>query len=338
MNRWGRRVVAVLLSAVLVPAVAWCAAALWFDGPEPRWQAGLLAAGFPLGCLAIAVALRSPRRAAFAVVFAVLVVTAWWIRIPPSNDRDWQRDVALLPTAELSGSRLTVHNVRNFDYRSETDYTERWETRSYDLDTLQGIDIFLCYWGPTLIAHTIVSWEFADGSHLAASIETRKETGESYSAVRGFFRQFEIYYVLADERDVVRLRTNHRGERVFLYRMEATPAQARALLMEYVKEINGLAVKPRWYNALTNSCTTAIRHHARRIHAAKPWDWRILANGLADRMSYERGSIDTSLPFEELRRRSEVTERARAAGRAADFSRRIRIGIPGGRSTETSWK
>ncbi len=338
MKKWGRRVAAVLLSTVLVPAVAWCAAALWFDGPASRWQAGLLAAGFPAACLAIAAGLRPPRRAAFAVVFAVLVVAAWWIRIPPSNDRDWQRDVALPPTAELSGSRLTVHNVRNFDYRSETDFAERWETRSYDLDTLQGIDIFLCYWGPTLIAHTIVSWEFADGSHLAASIETRKEVGEGYSAVRGFFRQFEIYYVLADERDVVRLRTNHRGERLFLYRMKASPAQARALLVEYVKEINGLAVKPRWYNALTNSCTTAIRHHARRIQAAKPWDWRILANGHADRMSYERGSIDTSLPFEELRRRSEVTERARAAGQAPDFSRRIRFGLPGGHSTETSWK
>ncbi|MBP2675844.1 MAG: hypothetical protein H6Q84_2684 [Deltaproteobacteria bacterium] len=329
MGKWRRRAVAALIAPVLILAVAWCAGALWFDGPASRWQAGLLAAGFLLACLAIAAGLRPPRRAAFAVAFAVLFVAAWWIRIPPSNDRDWQRDVALLPTAELSGSRLTVHNVRNFDYRSETDYIERWETRSYDLDALQGIDIFLCYWGPTLIAHTIVSWEFADGSRLAASIETRKEAGESYSAVRGFFRQFEIYYVLADERDVVRLRTNHRGERVFLYRMKATPTQARALLLEYVAEINGLARRPRWYNALTNSCTTAIRHHAQRIQAANPWDWRILANGLADRMSYERGSIDTSLPFEELRRRSEVTERARAAGQAPDFSRRIRVGLPG---------
>lgn len=328
-GRTGRRVAAALAVIVLALAVAWCAAALWVDGPAPRLAAGLLAAGFPLACLALAVWLRPPRRAVLAVGLAVLAVAAWWLRIPPGNDRNWQRDVARPPTADVSGSRLTVHNVRNFDYRSETDYAERWETRSYDLDALRGLDVFLCYWGPTLIAHTIVSWDFADGGRLAASIETRKEVGESYSAVRGFFRQFEIYYVLADERDVVRLRTNHRGERVFLYRMKISASQARALLLEYVKEVNGLALRPRWYNALSNSCTTAIRHHARRIHAAKPWDWRILANGLADRLSYERGTIDTSLPFEEMRRRSEVTERARAADQAPDFSRRIRLGLPG---------
>ena len=329
MGRIGGWLAAILLAPALFLGVAWCAAALWFDGPASRWPAGLLSAGFVLGCLALGVRLRPPRRAAFAVILAVLGVAIWWLRIPPSNDRDWQPDVSRLATAAVSGNRLTVHNVRNFEYRSETDYTERWETRSYDLDSLRGLDIFLCYWGPTLIAHTIVSWDFADGGRLAASIETRKEVGESYSAVRGFFRQFEIYYVLADERDVVRLRTNHRGERLFLYRIKGTPSQARALLLEYVKEINGLAIRPRWYNALTNSCTTAIRHHARRIHAAHPWNWRILANGLADRMSYERGSIDTSLPFEEMRRRSEVTERARAADQAPDFSRRIRLGLPG---------
>ena len=162
------------------------------------------------------------------------------------------------------------------------------------------------------------------------SIETRKEKGESYSALRGFFRQFEVYYVVADERDVARLRTNYRGETLFLYRMKTKPAGARALLVDYFKEINDLARRPRWYNALTYNCTTAIRFHARRIHAAFPWDWRLLANGLADELSYERGSIDTSLPFAELRRRSDITQKAKAAGHDPEFSRRIREGLPGG--------
>jgi hypothetical protein len=262
---------------------------------------------------------------------AFLAVWVWWLLIPPSNNRNWLRDVAQLPTATLEGNRLTVHNIRNFDYRTETDYTEHWDTRTYDLDKLEGIDLFLCYWGPTLIAHTIMSWEFADGSHLAASIETRKEVGEEYSAVKGFFRQFEVYYVIADERDVVRLRTNYRvpGEQVFLYRLKVKPGRARAALLDYVAEINDLARKPRWYNALIYNCTTAIRHHAKRIGASNPFDYRILANGLGDQMLYERGSIDTSLPFEELRKRSDITEKAKAADQDPAFSSRIREGLPG---------
>jgi hypothetical protein len=229
----------------------------------------------------------------------------------------------------MSGNRVTIENVRNFDYRTETDYTERWETRTYDLDGLQGVDMFLAFWGPTLIAHTITSWEFADGQHLAVSIETRKEKGESYSALLGFFRHYELYYVVADERDVVRLRTNYRGEQVYLYRLRMPVHQARAVLLDYLKEINRLADRPVWYNALTHNCTTTIRTHAQQVAAGRPWDWRILANGRLDELGYERGQIDTSLPFSELKARSDITEKARAADAAADFSRRIREGLPG---------
>lgn len=330
-RRMGRIALTALLAPVLFLAVAWCAAALWFDGPATRWLAGSLAAGFTLASLGVGVGLRPPRRAILAVLLAVLAVVVWWLRIPPSNDRNWQADVARLATATIEGNRLTVHNVRNFDYRSETDFTERWETCTYDLDGLKGVDIFLCYWGPTLIAHTIASWEFADGPPLAVSIETRKEVGESYSALRGFFRQFEIYYVVADERDVVRLRTNYRGETVYLYRMKVTPAEARALLLDYFAEINDLAREPRWYNALTHNCTTAIRYHADRVHAARPWDWRILVNGYADRMAYDNDRIDTNLPFDELRRLSDVTEKAKGADQDTAFYERIRTGLPGER-------
>jgi hypothetical protein len=237
--------------------------------------------------------------------------------------------VARTPTAERHGSLVTERDVRNYDYRTETDFTERWDLRRYDLDRVAGLDLFVSYWGPTLYAHTILSWDFEGSPPLAASIETRKEKGESYSAVLGFFRQFELYYVVADERDLVRLRTNYRGETVFLYRMKASPAMARLMLADYFKEINELARKPRWYNALSHNCTTAIRYHAKRVHEARPFDWRILANGYADQMSYERGSIDTSLPFEALRRRSNITEKAKAADRDPAYSSRIREGLPG---------
>ena len=289
----------------------------------------MVAAVFVIGCLALLAVLRPFSRALLPVLGLLLVVVAWWSQIPPRNDRDWYPDVARPPRATIAGNRLTIENVRNFDYRTETEYTERWETRTYDLDHLRGLDLYLSYWGPTLIAHTVLSWEFDDGPPVAVSIETRKEKGESYSALRGFFRQYELYYVVADERDAIRLRTNYRGERVYLYRMRMPPEDARAVLLDYLKEVNRLAERPRWYNALTHNCTTTIRHHAQHVGKSRPWDWRILVNGRIDELGYENGRLDTSLPFPELRKRSDITEKAKAADAAPDFSMRIREGLPG---------
>jgi len=309
--------------------MAWGAAALWFDGPEQRWLAGLLAGAFALGAVAVLALLRPFKTAVVAVLAAFVLVLAWWLNMPPSNEGDWQADVAQLPSANFDGDIVTIRNVRNFDYRSETDYAPRWETRSYDLGKLRGVDMFLSYWGPTLIAHTIMSWEFADGRHLAVSIETRKKKGQEYSAVLGFFRQYEIYYVVADERDVVGLRAAFRGENLFLYRTTTSAAQARAVLLDYLREINRLAAKPEWYNALVHNCTTTIRHHALEAGIGRSLDWRLFANGHIDELGYERGQVDTSLPFAELRQRSDITAKAKAAYGGPDFSSSIRVGLPG---------
>ena len=318
----------VVLAPFVLAGVAWAAAALWFDGPVSRPLAGVLAALFGLGCVVLFVAVRPAGRAALLVAAGVAAVAVWWLRIPPSNQRDWLPDVARPAEAHFDGSRVTIENVRNFAYRSDTDYDEHWETRTYDLDRLKGIDLFLSFWGPTLIAHTIVSWEFEDAPPLAISIETRKEKGEEYSAVRGFFRQFELYYVVADERDVVGVRTNHRGEHVFLYRVRMTREQARELLVDYLEEVERLAHHPRWYNAFSQNCTTTIRMHLRNVGLAQALNWRLFANGRLDELMYERGTIDTSLPLAELRRRSEITERAKAADSSPDFAERIRVGLP----------
>ena len=319
----------LLFAPALLAGVAWAAAAIWFDGPSSRALAGTLAGGLALGSAVLYVAVRPAWRAALLVAAAITAVAVWWLGIPPSNDRDWQPDVARPAEVQFDGSRVTIENVRNFTYRSETDYDERWETRSYDLDRLKGVDLFLSFWGPTLIAHTIVSWEFEDAPPLAISIETRKEKGEEYSALRGFFRQFELYYVVADEREVVGLRTNQRGEHVFLYRVRMPLDRARAVLVDYLEEVEHLARHPRWYNAFTHNCTTTIRMHLQNVGLARAFNWRLLANGHLDELMYQRGTIDTSLPLPELRRRSEITEKAKAAGAAADFSRRIREGLPG---------
>jgi len=319
----------ILLAPFLLASILWACAALWFDGAASRPAAGALAAGFALASLGILGRLRPLRRALFAYTVLFLAVLGWWRAIDPSNDRDWQPDVAHPPVATFDGDLVTIANIRNFDYRSERDFDERWETRTFDLTELRGANFFLSYWGSPLIAHTIVSWEFASGPPLAVSIETRKEAGESYSALRGFFRQFELYYVVSDERDVIRLRTNYRGEEVYLYRLTTPPERARAVLLDYLAEINRLARNPKWYNAATHNCTTTIRHHVQHVAPANPWDWRILVNGHIDELGYERGTVDTSLPFDELRRKSEISERAKAADRDADFSARIREGLPG---------
>ena len=323
-----------LRDLVIVPlillATLWAGAALWFDGAESQLLAGALAAGFVASAIGVLVWLRpfSSGLAGFTGLF--LAVLVWWFAQMPSNTRNWQSDVARLPVATFAGDRVTIRNVRNFDYQSETAYTEAWEERSYDLSQLIGVDIFLSYWGSPWIAHTVMSWTFADGQHLAISIETRKEEGEEYSAVLGFFRQFEVYYVVADEQDLIGLRTNYRDEDVYLYHLNIPLDTARAILVDYLEEINGLARTPKWYNAMTHNCTTSIHQHFQHVAAGKPFDWRILANGRIDELGYSRGTIDTSLPFAELRKRSAISEKAQAMPAGADYSAWIRVGLPGG--------
>ena len=323
-----RVIVMVVLFAIVVAGIAWGALAIWFDGPPSRAVAGTMAGGLTLSSTLLAALVRPLRRGLVAALLPLVAVAVWWASIPPSNMRGWSPDVARTARAAFNGSSVTIQNVRDFKYKSETDYEQRWETRTYNLDRIRGVDLFLSFWGPTQIAHTIVSWEFDDDQYLAISIETRKEKGESYSAVRGFFRQYELYYVVADERDLVGLRTNYRGEQVYLYRIRVPASQARVLLVDYLNEVNRLVDHPRWYNALTQNCTTAIRGHAQNAGAGGRLDWRLLANGYLDQLLYERGQINTDLPFAGLRARSNITERAKAAGDSPDFSARIRQGLP----------
>jgi hypothetical protein len=261
-----------------------------------------------------------------------LLVLLWWLTLAPSNDRNWQPDVAELASAEINGSKIVIHNIRNADYRTELDYTPHWETREYDLNDLRGIDLFVTYWGSPWIAHPIVSFDFGNGKHLAISVETRKEVGEEYSALLGFFRQYELVYVLADERDLIRLRTNYRvGETVYLYRTVATPETARAVLLGYLATVNELAQAPVWYNAITSNCTTGIRIHTAGVAGTTPaeWDWRLLLNGKADEYAYEHGRLAGGLPFDALKSQAVINDVARPADQAADFSRIIRINRAG---------
>jgi len=280
-----------------------------------------------LGCIFL------PRSTIWKITFFSSVfglVLAWWLALPPSNDRDWQPDVAKLPSATIMGSTVTIHNIRNCDYRSESDYAVRHYDRTFNLESLRSMDLFLVDWGFPHLAHTMLSFGFDNDQYICISIETRREKGERFSAVKGFFKQYELIYVVADERDVVRLRTNYRtGEDVYLYRLKASPELIRLIFMDYLHTVNKLREKPEWYNALTVNCTTAIWKHIVPYYPKAKFDWRILASGHVDEMVYELGAVDQTLPFQELRRRSRINEHSKAADRDPAFSKIIRHGLPG---------
>ena len=262
-------------------------------------------------------------------VAGFLIVLTWWFSLQPSNNRDWLPDSTVLPFAEINGNQINIHNIRNCDYRTETDYDVHYYDKTFHLDQLRAVDLYLVTWGSPDIAHTMVSFGFTNGDHVCFSIETRKEKGEEYSALKGFFRQFELTYVIADERDMVRLRTNYRvGEEVCLYRLQATPEQGRQLFLDYLRRVNELHERAEWYNALTDNCTTAIRTQRAATDRA-PWDWRMLLNGHLDELLYERGAIVTNLPFAELKKMSNINARAKRADQSADFSEQIRQNLPG---------
>jgi hypothetical protein len=313
-----------LLGIAILIGVAWASGALYYDGPAKI--CGLL----PIVVAAAILALIRPwlrKLAALGVGFAL--VLAWWLTLKPTNEAQWQPDVAQLAWADIHGDEVTLHNVRNCDYRTESDYTPRWETRTVHISQITGGDLAIDYWGSPWMAHPIVSFQFADTPPVCFSIETRKKTGQSYSAIGGLYRQDELIYTVADERDVIRLRTNYRHEDIYLYRTTATPKAAQERFREYLRSLNEIHDHPRWYNAITTNCTTTIRDQ----HPANeriPWDWRILLNGKMDELMFKDGSIVTAgLPFAELKARALINTAAQAANDAPDFSRRIRQDRPG---------
>jgi len=329
IRRLLRLVSCLFLSLLLLFLALWSVGAIYYSNLPAPWMRTAGAVAFALGTIVLFVRLK-PRRRAWPIFLAVFfIIVIWFLLIPPSNARDWQPDVAVLPYADIQDHLVTVHNIRNCDYRTETDYTVRYYDKTFDLDKLRTADLFMVYWGSPYMAHTMVSFGFEGGDYICFSIETRKERGEGYSAIKGLFRQFELTYVVADERDLVRLRTNYRqGEDVYLYRLRGTPEQARKLFLDYLRRLNSLHERPEWYNAVTDNCTTGIRTQRAAADRA-PWDWRMLVNGFGNELLYERGRIDTNLPVAELKRRSLINDKAQAADQNPDFSARIREGLPG---------
>jgi hypothetical protein len=269
----------------------------------------------------------------------MLGLLIWWGTIDPQSDREWAADVARLVAIESDKHQPDVvhlRNVRNFTWRSDSDFTPRWEDRSYDLSQLASVDVALSYWMGPAIAHTLVSFGFTDGQHVVFSIEIRKEQHEQFDALAGFFKQYEMALVAADERDILAVRTNVRGEQVHLYQVNITQDSMRDLFMAYARQASQLAFAPRFYNTLTANCTTIVWQLARRIGQALPTDWRLLASGYLPEYLRDVGGLASMQPLELLRAQGNITQRAQTwqapahgtdAERSADFSRHIRQGM-----------
>lgn len=314
---------------LFIAITGWGTLALYYGGSDADVLRSALAVAYVLVGLGALVGLAfSWRRWAALVLLACFgAVLGWWSSLQPSNDRAWQPEVAVPAYATVDGDLVRFHNIRDFDYRSENDFTAHYYDRTFDLRKLDSVDLIASYWMGPAIAHLIVSFGFQGGKYLAISIEARKERGEGYSSIKGFFRHYELFYVVADERDVIRLRTSFRRnppEQVYLFHVRGPIASARRLFLAYVRKINELRKKPEFYNSPTTNCANEIWLLARVNPGRARYSWKILLSGYVPEYLYERGMLDTRVPFPELMRRSHINARARAADDAKDFSRLIR--------------
>jgi Domain of unknown function (DUF4105) len=330
LRRVGRRIMITVAVIVLPLLTLWGAFALWYQLPGGAVVEALGAIIWVAVGLAALVLVVKGRPlvgiGCFAVAFAVLL--AWWNQIPPSNNRVWADDVSRTLSGRVVGNIVTLSDVRNFEWRSDTDYTKRWDTRTYDLSRLDSVDLITSYWSMKSIAHVLVSFGFNDGQHVAFSVEIRREKYESFSEIGGFFREFELSVIAADERDVIRVRTNLRAEDDYLYHIRMPVEHMRSLFLSYVNEANTLVNTPRWYNTITVNCTTLVYHMMNRIAGRLPLDYRLLFSGYLPEYVHKVGGLDPRYSLEQLRAFGRITDRAKAADQSATFSQDIRQGIP----------
>lgn len=307
--------------------VGWTTLALYYSNLPYPWARLALAVAF-LAFAIWALWVARSKRVYWVLGGLFLAIATWWMLIPASHDRPWRPEVAVMPRVAIDGDRLRFTGVRNFEYRSRDDFTPHYETREVSLAHLTAVDFYVSYWSEGPVGHTFLSFIFDNAPPLSISIETRPEVGEGFDPVASLFKQFELIYVVGDERDIVGVRASHRNEEVFLYRTVMSPEFARRLLMVYVERINELADRAEFYHLLSNSCTVNIVRYANAAGRIGRFDFRHLLNGLIDRYIYAAGVVESDLPFDELRRRSRITQAAQAANGAAAFSARIREGLP----------
>jgi hypothetical protein len=319
----------ILLAPLLLLVVAWTCGALYYTFPVLALRAAT-AIAFAVGSLLAILLVKRKRRAIGAIALGFAATLAWFLSIPARADRNWRPEVAVMPSTEIDGDRIRVHGVRNFDYRTPDDFDVRYDDRTFDLKTLKAVDVYYSYWDQNeAVAHTMFSWDFGGTDVLCLSVELRREIGEEAGSLPGIYKQFELIYILGDERDLIRLRTNYRRERVFLVRSVLTPDEGRRVLLEVLAKVNRFRTQPEFYRTIGNNCTTSVVDLVNTVLPEKiPFTRKILMNGYAPEIAYANHLHRTDLPFEEWKRRSNIDDAALAADKDPLFSRRIREGLP----------
>ncbi|MFH4157609.1 Lnb N-terminal periplasmic domain-containing protein [Acinetobacter bereziniae] len=339
LHRLGMGLLHSLFCLFVVMTSIWFCLAIWIQQPLGQifsYFIIILWAIFALSILGIYFTKNLFTRKIDSLIYLVafLLSLVWYFNIPAKQDREWSPEVSRIFSYEKQGQLVTIHNVRNFDWRTTDQYDERWETRTYNLDDITGVNIITSYWMGPQIAHTLVSFNFSNQRPLVFSIEIRKEKNESFSAIGGFFRQFELSLIAADEKDIVYTRSNIRGEQVYFFPVRLPKAESQALFEEYLSKSADLAKHPKWYNTLTSNCTTLVFDMVQAISAQKlPTDYRLIASGYLPNYLYDLGALNHHWSMHEWYEKAHVNSRTDEYAHfkyqnSANFSKVLRLGLP----------
>lgn len=325
----------ITLALIVMVFFVWGALALWVQLVRLKLRRGLLIALWALVTAAFIAALFNPQNlplqtiASITYTLSAIALLVWWRNVSPSNNRQWIPEVSRQTQGKIEGSTVTIKNVRNFIWHSPEHFTEQWETRQYDMNRLESVDLALSYWSGPAIAHALVSFGFGNDDYLVFSVEIRRKVGDAFSELGGFFKMYELSIVAADEKDVLFVRSNIRQEDSYLYRVHMDTAARHSLLLAYLNEANLLVHTPRFYHTITGNCTTLIFRMMDRIVPGLPLDYRLLASGYLPEYLYKVGALQGADSVAQYRMRGRYTERARANPDICQFSRVIRQGVPG---------
>ncbi|WP_245749336.1 DUF4105 domain-containing protein [Gemmobacter aquatilis] len=312
----------MLFWVVLGLGTVWGSVAVWVQFPAARW----VVLAFGAAILAVIWARVATDWGWAALLTLSVVVGGWYLSLQPRLDRDWAPDVARIVTADVGGDTVTLHNIRAFRWTDPDHAAEHWVERQVDLHKLASADMITSVWDNPEIAHLLVSFGFDDGQRIVFSVEIRKERGEKFSSVGGFFRQFELALIAADEEDIVKLRTHYRGEDVRLYHLRLTPEQLRVMFLQYLELGNEIAENPRFYNTVTTNCTTVVWQLSKALKPDLGLDMSLLLSGRLPEYLHRLGVLEGAGTLDEIRAAARISERARAAPEGADFSAVIRAG------------
>ncbi|WP_415432182.1 DUF4105 domain-containing protein [Acetobacter indonesiensis] len=301
-HRWMRWVAAF----VVLCGTAFASAAFYYSTLLPDSLRLTLTGVFPVLVLCAVFLIKTRLRKNLSLAFLFGGFLVWYCTDAPRNDRDWAGEYAIPADAILQGRIAHIKHVRNFTYTTPDTYTPQYYDADYNLDDLTSLDLITSYWAGDAIAHVFLSFGFRDGKHLAISIETRRQKRFPYSAIAGFFHHYELFYVTADERDLIGVRTDIRKERVYLYQVALSDAARERLFLSYLAEIHTLARQPAWYNTLTDNCTTGILARAQARFRYR-FDWRVLLSGYTASLAYDLGLLKSDdMDFKTLKQHSRI--------------------------------